>query len=154
MSMYTDFNLRVRIKPDAPELLIETLEVMVGDRDDTYLACLPRHELFAGDTRWSYMLRCSSHSSALPPRLVKGEDGSAHELVVSSSFKHYNDEIRKLFDWLKPHLSTGWQPEFIGTSIYEGATDPFVYWLMPDGSVVTTSAERPRIPWKSSGRAR
>jgi hypothetical protein len=119
MGMYTALVLDARLKADTPQDVIETLTYMVADdKPDEEKLKLPDHPLF-GDTRWSWMLRCSSGSFPIERaphlrQLLCGYPVGVWELSVGCSIKNYDDEIGLFLDWLKPHVV-----EALGYTIYE-----------------------------------
>ena len=61
MGMYTEIYLKVSLKEDTPEEVINILKHMVGDDQCLNIdAELPDHPLF-NTNRWDFMLCCSSY---------------------------------------------------------------------------------------------
>lgn len=128
MGSYTGFNFHAEI-PDAQAEqhpgLIPLLRAMVDGTVDHrprpeigYVtpedAPNREHPLFA-TARWGHMLIGSSYYFVTGrTTLVHDDIGRAHYLVVSSSFKNYDDEIGRFLDWIGPYINPsevfyGWE---------------------------------------------
>lgn len=131
MGMYTEIYVKVVLKEDVDDNVINILKYMLG-MDDVELEDLeiPSHSLFKTD-RWDSMLRSGSYYHI--PYTIKlfeyNDIGENYYLVVRSDFKNYGGEIGKFFDWIKQYLYKGWDKQFIGYSLYEEAIEPILYYL-------------------------
>lgn len=131
MGMYTEIYVKVVLKEDVDDNVINILKYMLGI-DDVELEdlTLPSHRLFEKE-RWHYMLRSGSYYHI--PYSVKlfeyNEISNNHYLVVRSDFKNYDGEIEKFFDWITPYIEKYGDKTFIGYSLYEEDDEPKLYYV-------------------------
>lgn len=130
MGMYTEIYLKVSLKHDTPEEVINILKHMVDDEDYTYIevdAKLPKHPLF-NTHRWDFMLCCSSyyHIPFSTMELRYDEISKSYYLTGRADLKNYDGEIDKFFDWIRPYCE--YPDEFIGYSLYEEDKKPKLYY--------------------------
>lgn len=118
MGMYTELYLRVALKKDTPDSVIETLRSMVEGGNS--LETTP----FGGGRR-PWMFRCSSHYHH--PVAVSRMDYLNYVdkwyLFVRCDLKNYEGEIESFLTWIKPHLDC-FEDEYIGHTRYEEADVP------------------------------
>ena len=131
MSMYTEIYVKVVLKKDVDDNVINILKYMLGI-DDVELEDfeIPSHSLFKTD-RWSSMLRSGSHYH-IPYNVKLFECNDISEnyyLVVRSDFKNYNGEIGKFFDWIAKKIEKDGDKTFIGYSLYEEDDEPKLYYV-------------------------
>ena len=131
MSMYTEIYVKVVLKKDVDDNVINILKYMLG-MDDVELEDfeIPSHSLFKTD-RWDSMLRSSSYYHIpYTLKLLDYDDISEnYYLVVRSDFKNYNGEIGKFFDWITPYVEKDGDKTFIGYSLYEEDDEPKLYYI-------------------------
>lgn len=131
MSMYTEIYVKVVLKEDVDDNVINILKYMLG-MDDVELEdlTLPSHSLFETNN-WHYMLRSGSYYHI--PYTVKlfeyNDISENYYLVVRSDFKNYQGEIGKFFDWIKPYIEKYGDKTFIGYSLYEEDDEPKLYYV-------------------------
>lgn len=131
MGMYTELVVTARIANDPK--VVNILKYMLGDSKDEPKE-LPDHPLFApepNDTRWKFMLQCSSYYHL--PRSVHLFEfdtiGSYWCLHSRSDFKDYSNESVMFFDWLKTILDDrGEEKIMLGYTRYEEDTEPIIYY--------------------------
>jgi len=122
--MYTEIYVNAVVKDD-PEL-ISVIRYMLGQDVDT--PKLPDHALFQTE-RWGYMLTCSSYY--FTPKSVgileQDEITGKWSLISVSSFKNYDGEVERFFDWIAPHVDHAGRT-MIGYSRYEEGDEPTIYY--------------------------
>lgn len=125
MGMYTELFISTRVKNDS--VVISTLKLMLGMKHENIP--LPNHELFKNDTRWCFMLQCSSfYFVPYSMNLFKYSDiGKYWVLISRSDFKNYNNDINLFLDWIKPYLDIE-EGKMIGYSLYEEDKNPIIYY--------------------------
>lgn len=123
MGMYTELMINARVNNDMN--VINILKKMAGD--DTVSVTLPDHPLFKTD-RWQFMLRCSSYYfTPVTTNVLSYDDiGDYWCFINVSSFKNYDNEVSKFFDWIKPHLES--ENEMIGYHRYEEDREPTIVY--------------------------
>ena len=87
---------------------------MVGEDVDKPTA-LPKHPLFEGDTRWTWMLRSDSYYFAGDTHsTIRFDDiGKCFYLCIRCNLKNYDEEIEHFINWIMPYLAH--QPgDFLG----------------------------------------
>lgn len=129
MGMYTEIYVKATFPKDTPKEVIEVIKYMMG-QSETNPESLPDHPLF-GDTRWRYMLQCSSYYHV--PKSV-GEFWHDHisngwYLVSRSDLKNYDNEIEHFFNWISPYVEKSNEKTFIGYSLYEENNEPTLYYV-------------------------
>jgi len=126
MGMYTALSLGVEIRKDAPQIVIDVLNEMVGGREIDFV--LPDHPLFKCN-RWSFMLRCDSYYFDYQTHFSFEHDHISGTYFLSgvSNLKNYGGEITLFLDWLQPYIHQA-SAGFIGWTQYE--EDDFPTLLM------------------------
>ena len=131
MGMYTEIYVKVVLKEDVDDNIINTLKYMLGI-DDVELEDfeIPSHSLFK-TYRWDSMLRSGSYYHV--PYTVKlfknNKKSKGYYMVVRSDFKNYQREIGKFFDWITPYLKKYGDKTFIGYSLYDEDDEPKLYYI-------------------------
>ncbi|MFS0657480.1 hypothetical protein AB1L07_02480 [Niallia alba] len=136
MGMYTELVCAFELKGDTPKQVLRTLCYMTGDENEEILDLygIPTHPLFLDGNRWRFMLQCDSYyfdgetNSKLTTDLLIPEKPSYY-LTVRCNLKNYNDEIEKFIDWLKPHIATDHEHQFIGYKRYETDNEPTLIYV-------------------------
>ena len=131
MGMYTEMYVKAIFKENLPNDVVNIIEYMLGMGDIKVEDLkLPDHELFKTH-RWEYMLRLASHyhTTFALNKFIYNEISENYFLVARADFKNYNGEIEKFFDWLKPYLQREFDKTLIGYSLFEGTTEPKLYYL-------------------------
>ena len=131
MSMYTEIYVKVVLKEDVDDNVINILKYMLGI-DDVELEDLtiPSHSLFTTNN-WHYMLRSGSyyHIPYVVSLFEYNDISENYYLVVRSDFKNYQGEIEKFFDWIAPYIEKDGDKTFIGYSLYEEDDEPKLYYV-------------------------
>lgn len=113
MGMYTEFYFRAELKNDPP--LIAWLSVDVWESEP-----FDQHEFFT-QPRWRHIFDGAGavYQFARPLR-VQPKEHSWQEarITISSSLKHYGNEIDTFLSWIHPYLEHE-DGEFLGYSLYE-----------------------------------
>lgn len=104
MGMYTELRVNCRLKPDAPQIVVDVLRYLAdGDQMKPPKFALPDHPLFLCD-RWRFLMCMSSaYFDDNPSAGVVRWNGAWHVLSVAN-LKNYDDEISKFIDWLSPFV--------------------------------------------------
>lgn len=122
MGMYTELNISCELKADCPENILQILEFMCG-QDAVEPTELPAHPLF-GDTRWRYMLQCSSaYFDAQPNSKLTRDKICGLKFQALCNLKNYNGEIEYFIDWLRPYIHDS-SSDFLGYKRYEEDENP------------------------------
>lgn len=132
MGMYTEIYVKISLKEDAPQQVIDILSYMMGEGEEP--SELPSHELFI-KSRWHFMLRCSSHYH-MPSCVGKfwyNDIASQWFLLNRSDLKNYENEIESFFDWISPYAEQNSEKQFIGYELYEEENEPTMYYLTDNG---------------------
>jgi len=133
MGMYTEINLRIRLKEDVPENVISTINDMVNGNS---LSNAPEHPFFKTPRCGSVMLSSSFyHVPFATMCLRKKSPSTTWYLFGRSDLKNYNDEIELFFDWIYPYCREG----MLGYSLYEEEVYPDVY-VKQDGKLLRNRA--------------
>ena len=131
MSMYTEIYVKVVLKENVDDNVINILKYMLGI-DDVELEDLtiPSHSLFTTNN-WHYMLRSGSyyHIPYVVSLFEYNDISENYYLVVRSDFKNYQGEIEKFFDWIAPYIEKDGDKTFIGYSLYEEDDEPKLYYV-------------------------
>lgn len=126
--MYTEFHFNVELKKDIPDEVWDVLEYMTGVVVEEPER-LPEHPLF-GDTRWRFMLRCSSayfpHDTATSFYTAWAD--KAPFLNVRCNLKNYNDEIELFIHWIAPYVVET-SNDFVGFYRYEASEHPTLIYI-------------------------
>ena len=131
MGAYTEIYVKVVLKEDVDDNVINILKYMLG-MDDVGLEDfeIPSHSLFK-TYRWDSMLRSGSYYHM--PYNVKlfeyNDISESYYLVVRSDFKNYQGEIGKFFDWITPCIKKYCDKTFIGYSLDEEDGEPKLYYI-------------------------
>lgn len=127
MGMYTQFHFGAQLRADVPPVVIETLEVMLGERKDP--GVLPDHPLFLMD-RWQFMLRCDSYYFDYKTTHLLQFDDIAKQWYfnVTSNLKNYDGEIEAFVDWIMPYCDK-MPGDFLGYSRYEETETPTLLFV-------------------------
>lgn len=138
MGMYTGIQIKVLLKAETDPNIISILSYMVS-QTDVKPTIEVDHFLFH-QHRWGWMLSCQS---AYFPRCEGEQPDSEYRLIqqpdgrwllnTSSSFKHYDEEIRNFIDWLSPHVDDSMRGQEVGWYRYEeleeGEETPIIFNL-------------------------
>ena len=127
MGMYTELNIRVNLRADTPENVINILRYMLRDIDEVVPPDhLPDHPLFSTD-RWAIMLICDSHyfDGYTDSSMVRNSTSHEYQLNVYCNFKNYCNEIDLFLDFIRPYLRT---KGFLGYTRYEEWDDPMLIY--------------------------
>ena len=131
MSMYTEIYVKVVLKENVDDNVINILKYMLGI-DDVELEDLtiPSHSLFTTNN-WHYMLRSGGyyHIPYVVSLFEYNDISENYYLVVRSDFKNYQGEIEKFFDWIAPYIEKDGDKTFIGYSLYEEDDEPKLYYV-------------------------
>lgn len=127
MGMYTEMFVKVTLKEDVPDEVVQLLEGMVGYAE--YPVILPDHPLFS-KPRWGALLTCSSYyHQPFATTSFKYEDIARQWFLCSrSDLKNYDGEIEAFFDWILPYVEKLADKTFIGYSLYEEDSEPTLYY--------------------------
>lgn len=101
MGDYTLLHLELQLKADIPAGVRQLLTAMVaGEGDQCPKELIPVHPLFTTDSRWSWMMRCSSaYFDESTTCSLAG-----NQLLVQFNVKNYNGEIENFVDWIMPYV--------------------------------------------------
>lgn len=118
MGMYTEIYVKVSLKANTPQDVIQTLSAMMGEGDEP--AQLPDHELFKKG-RWNFMLRCSSyyHMPSCVGKFWYDDIAGQWFLLSRSDLKNYEGEIESFFEWIAQYAEQNSEKQFIGYELYE-----------------------------------
>jgi len=132
MGMYTEIYVKVSLKSNTPQEVIEVLSAMMGEGEDP--ATLPDHELFTKG-RWRFMLRCSSyyHMPSCVGKFWYDDIAKQWFLLSRSDLKNYEGEIESFFEWIAPYAEQNSEKQFIGYELYEECDEPTMYYLTDNG---------------------
>lgn len=114
--MYTQLFLDVRLKPETPKDVIETLKEMVSG------TC----EKWNNRLNWCFTSDSAYFSNDSFARFEK------YQLLVLCNFKNYDGEIEQLVEWLKPHI---YNRGMFGYTRYEEDYEPKILYARekPEG---------------------
>jgi hypothetical protein len=138
MGMYTELVMAVKLKKDAPKLVVGVLRYMCGeaDKDEAlrgYAQKPPAHPFF--ETGWEYVLRCDSYYFHGDTHSTVRFDDIANSwyLTVRTNLKNYSSEIEHFLLWIAPYADT---VGFVGYMRYEEAENPTLIYFTETGSPV------------------
>jgi hypothetical protein len=103
MGSYTQLAIDMVLKHGVSQQARRTLDVMLGY--STPASALPEHPLFHCQ-RWTVMLCCGSAYFAEEEGRQLVHIGGVTRLICLSSFKDYDNEVEKFFDWITPFVYT------------------------------------------------
>jgi len=118
MGMYTELHYNAELEKDTPQVVIDTLQRMLGDDSKEV------EQPFDG-VRWEYMLRCDSYYFAADTHSTLRFDdiAQANFLCVRCNLKNYDDEIEKFIQWIDPFVDA-LPGSFLGFYRYEESETP------------------------------
>lgn len=115
MGMYTEIYVNADLKEDTPTEVLEVLKAMCRkDSDSNFLNNKP--------SRWSLMFSNGSYYTPLTEcgKLSFDVVGGHYSLIAKGDIKNYNNEIKDLFEFIKPWCDD----EFIGYYRHENDREP------------------------------
>ena len=124
MGMYTELIFGASLKEDTPEVIINTIKFLIGEKIS--------HELIDPNlpSNVSYLLGCSSYfgvSNAVN-NFYKDEDNWV--LSSRSNCKNTSNKIESFLSWIKPYIDQGsGERDIYAFVIYESDSEPTVYYL-------------------------
>lgn len=128
MGMYTELFVKVALKEDTPESIINIIQYLVGGVELT--ADVGEHLLFT-KPRWEFVLCSASyyHQPFTTTNFKYDDIAKQWYLCSRSDLKDYDGEIEAFFDWLSPYVETSADKTFIGYSLYEEDSEPKLYFV-------------------------
>jgi len=127
MGMYTELIFGAGLKEDTPTEVIETLQYMMGDKED-----MPKGYPFEDGSRHEILFRCGSFYFGVnnPVRKMWYDDISKNwRISTRANIKNYGGEIESFLEWVLPYIDQGsGSKSMYAIVIYEEDETPTIYY--------------------------
>ena len=130
MGMYTELIFGASLKPDTPELVIDSLKYMMetGPKPVGFL-----FSEIDGFSHYDWLFQRSSYLFGVCKPVSKmwfDNIGKNWRLSVRCNIKNYNKEIEQFLNWIEPHIESGsGNRNMYAIVIYEEQNEPTIYYL-------------------------
>ena len=126
MGMYTELIFGCSLKPDTPELVIDSLMHMLGHKERP--ADFPLDKL---SCRWMFDRASYSFGVCKPVHDMWFDSiGNNYVISVRCNIKNYDCEIETFLEWIKPHIEYGsGNRNMYAIVTYEEQNEPTIYYL-------------------------
>jgi hypothetical protein len=127
MGMYTELIFGANLKVDTPEIVIESLKYMIGDREEKPEGFpLPEGRCFYLFKTGSYYFGVNKGVS----QMWFDKHSNSWHISTRSNIKNYNKEIETFLEWIKPYIAYGSGcRNFYAIVTYEEQSEPTIYYL-------------------------
>ncbi|WP_336788328.1 hypothetical protein [Paenibacillus sp. MMO-177] len=132
MGDFTELNIRLKLKVDTPENIVEILKYMASLRSQEPTV-LPEHSLFKA-LQWDTMLSSYNDPSGAPVKVSIFEKDKSDESLFMFVRSVYKDrgEAELFFDWIYPYIDALWI-EFLGYIKYDSNDHPQLIYYTDEG---------------------
>lgn len=122
MGHYTELKVKIKLRKDTPDEVINLLKRVILDKDlGVENTLFHSEEVFTPDIQheffececW-YMLFLSTNWSDSLEGSVFVELDKYYQLLIHTEFKNYDQEIQKFVDWINPYLIGHKKKQYIG----------------------------------------
>ncbi len=123
MGDYTGFRIKVLLRPDTPEEVIEVLKRQIEWKKEPFTGKIPNHSLFdEGDDLWAgwksvlcmqaaYQKEYEAEQPPVEERLTKVRD---YWQLYTSSAPKWGRGIQEFLDWIHPYVDPSEYGVFVG----------------------------------------